>query len=57
MLALLIDYGAGLAYRKTVYPVPHMSEWIIPKEIEELYALPPVYKKRKGRIKNKGILR
>ncbi|KAL1192480.1 hypothetical protein V5N11_036427 [Cardamine amara subsp. amara] len=39
-----------LAYVNTIYPVPHKTEWTIPSEIEELYALPPKYNKRKGRI-------
>ncbi|KAF3554003.1 hypothetical protein F2Q69_00011404 [Brassica cretica] len=32
----------------TIYPVPHMSEWVIPYEIRALKVLPPVYEKKKG---------
>ena len=42
----------ALAYRRTIYPVPHMSDWIIPKEVEEKCPLPPDYKK-KGRTREK----
>ncbi|KAL1220472.1 hypothetical protein V5N11_013221 [Cardamine amara subsp. amara] len=39
-----------LAYVNTIYPVPHKTEWTIPSEIQELYALPLKYNKNKGRI-------
>ncbi|XP_018487680.1 uncharacterized protein LOC108858220 [Raphanus sativus] len=43
----------ALAYQRTIYPVPHMSDWMIPKEVEEQCPLPPEYEKRKGRTQKK----
>ena len=40
----------GMAYRRTIYPVPHMSEWIVLEETKKLYASPPQYTKRHGRV-------
>ncbi|KAL0695930.1 hypothetical protein Bca4012_063110 [Brassica carinata] len=39
----------ALAYRRTVYPVPHMSDWMVPKEVADKCPLPPEYLKKKGR--------
>ncbi|XP_013633381.1 PREDICTED: uncharacterized protein LOC106339116 [Brassica oleracea var. oleracea] len=38
----------ALAYCRTIYHVPHMSEWVIPDEIRALKVLPPIYEKKKG---------
>ena len=39
-----------MAYVRTIYPVPHKSEWVIPSEIQELFAYPPVHVVKKGRV-------
>lgn len=41
----------SLAYYRTIYLVPHMSQWIVPDYIQEKYSFPPVYvaQKKKGR--------
>ncbi|XP_009123545.1 protein FAR-RED ELONGATED HYPOCOTYL 3-like [Brassica rapa] len=36
----------ALAYRRTIYPDSHMSDWIIPKEVKEKCPLPPEYGKK-----------
>lgn len=46
----------GMTYRRTIYPVPHMSKWIVPEETKKLYVLPLQYTKRQGELKKKGIL-
>ncbi|XP_013617279.1 PREDICTED: uncharacterized protein LOC106323748 [Brassica oleracea var. oleracea] len=43
----------ALAYYKTIYSVPDMSEWNVPDHIKELQSIPPDRLKRKGRKKNK----
>ncbi|XP_033129312.1 protein FAR1-RELATED SEQUENCE 5-like [Brassica rapa] len=45
----------ALAYCRTIYPVPHMSEWVIPDEIRALKVLPRYTKKRKDPLKSKGF--
>ncbi|KAL1218589.1 hypothetical protein V5N11_012583 [Cardamine amara subsp. amara] len=40
----------ALAYYQTIYPVPHQNHWIVPPEIQEKNALPPLYEKKKGRV-------
>ncbi|CAA7043026.1 unnamed protein product [Microthlaspi erraticum] len=44
----LIELWA-LAYHRTIYPVPHVSTWDVPEEIQKLFALPFDYDKTKGR--------
>ena len=42
------------AYRRTIYPVPHITHWMVPKEVAAAKCpLPPDYKKRKGRHQEK----
>ena len=36
----------ALAYRMTIYLVPHMSEWMVPKDIAEQCPSPPKYTKK-----------
>lgn len=43
----------ALAYCRTIYLVPDMSEWIIPDHINELQIIPPDRVKKKGRRKTK----
>ncbi|XP_013601151.1 uncharacterized protein LOC106441759 [Brassica napus] len=44
----------ALAYRRTIYLVPHMSEWMVPKDIAEQCPLPPEYTK-KGKNSGKKV--
>ncbi|KAG7580891.1 Zinc finger SWIM-type [Arabidopsis suecica] len=39
----------ALAYYKTIYVVPHESQWTFPADYEEKIAKPPDYKPKKGR--------
>lgn len=39
----------SLAYHRTIYPVPHMSEWNVPEEVKASCVIPPPYTKTKGR--------
>lgn len=38
-----------LAYCRTIFPVPHHSDWDVPEEIQTQHVLPPYYEKKKGR--------
>ena len=40
----------ALAYHRTIYLVPHMSDWVIPEEVRALKVLPPDYDVKKGRL-------
>ncbi|XP_048613434.1 uncharacterized protein LOC125587253 [Brassica napus] len=40
----------ALAYHRTIYHVPHMSDWVIPEEVRALKVLPPDYDVKKGRL-------
>ncbi|XP_023641784.1 uncharacterized protein LOC111831497 [Capsella rubella] len=42
-----------LAYYKTIYPVPHISQWTVPDQIKSLFALPPDYEVKQGRRQEK----
>ncbi|KAL1221246.1 hypothetical protein V5N11_022230 [Cardamine amara subsp. amara] len=42
-----------LAYSRTIYPVPHRSQWIVPEEIKGLIVLPPDYDVKIGRRQEK----
>ncbi|CAE6008603.1 unnamed protein product [Arabidopsis arenosa] len=48
----LIDTWA-LAYYRTLFVVPHESEWNIPESVKELEAEPPDYTPKKGRNQDK----
>ena len=39
----------ALAYHRTIYPVPHMSDWVIPEDVKAKKILPPDYDKKKGK--------
>ncbi|XP_024009163.1 uncharacterized protein LOC112084170 [Eutrema salsugineum] len=45
----------ALAYHRTIYSVPHHTEWIIPDNIKELVVLPPDVKKKPDRNKEKRV--
>ncbi|KAG7563853.1 MULE transposase N-terminal all-beta domain [Arabidopsis suecica] len=38
-----------LAYTRTIYPVPHNSQWVLPEEIMQQFAYPPDYEVKQGR--------
>ncbi|CAE6199406.1 unnamed protein product [Arabidopsis arenosa] len=38
-----------LAYTRTIYPVPHNSQWVLPQEIMQQFAYPPDYEVKQGR--------
>lgn len=40
----------SLAYVETIYPVPSLSEWMIPDDVEVISVSPPDYKRKRGRI-------
>ncbi|XP_013700163.2 uncharacterized protein LOC106403932 [Brassica napus] len=37
----------ALAYHRTIYPVPHMSDWVIPEDVKAKKILPPDFDKKK----------
>ena len=39
----------ALAYHRTIYHVPHMSDWVIPEEIRAKKVLPPEFEVKKGK--------
>uniref|UniRef100_A0A0D3CGT6 SWIM-type domain-containing protein n=1 Tax=Brassica oleracea var. oleracea TaxID=109376 RepID=A0A0D3CGT6_BRAOL len=39
----------ALAYHRTIYLVPHMSDWVIPEEIRAKKVLPPEFEVKKGK--------
>ncbi|XP_013690069.1 protein FAR1-RELATED SEQUENCE 5-like [Brassica napus] len=39
----------ALAYHRTIYHVPHISDWVIPEEVRALKVLPPDYDVKKRR--------
>ncbi|XP_013617519.1 PREDICTED: uncharacterized protein LOC106324038 [Brassica oleracea var. oleracea] len=39
----------ALAYHRTIYPVPHMSDWVIPEDVKAKKILPPDFDKKKGK--------
>ncbi|XP_056852005.1 protein FAR1-RELATED SEQUENCE 4-like [Raphanus sativus] len=39
----------ALAYHRTIYPVPHMSDWVIPEEVKAKKVLPPEFEVKKGK--------
>ncbi|XP_033134459.1 uncharacterized protein LOC117127848 [Brassica rapa] len=39
----------ALAYHRTIYHVPHMSDWVIPEDVKAKKILPPDYDKKKGK--------
>ncbi|XP_013689982.1 uncharacterized protein LOC106393877 [Brassica napus] len=39
----------ALAYHRTIYHVPHMSDWVIPEEIRAKKVLPPEFDVKKGK--------
>ncbi|KAL0891482.1 hypothetical protein Bca101_015465 [Brassica carinata] len=39
----------ALAYHRTIYPVPHMSDWVIPEEVRAMKILPPDFEVKKGK--------
>ena len=39
----------ALAYHRTIYPVPHMSDWVIREEIRAKKVLPPEFEVKKGK--------
>uniref|UniRef100_A0A0D2ZUU2 Transposase MuDR plant domain-containing protein n=1 Tax=Brassica oleracea var. oleracea TaxID=109376 RepID=A0A0D2ZUU2_BRAOL len=46
----------ALAYRRTVYPVPHISDWMVPKEVADKCPLPPeALKEQKDHKEDKGL--
>ena len=44
----------ALAYSKTIYPVPHHTQWKVPDEIREMYALLHHMSRKKGETKQLG---
>jgi len=40
----------ALAYHRTIYPVPHMSDWVIPEDVKAKKILPPDFDKKKGKL-------
>ncbi|XP_033133949.1 uncharacterized protein LOC103844421 [Brassica rapa] len=41
--------GRELHLSETIYPVPHMSDWVIPEDVKAKKILPPDYDKKKGK--------
>ena len=39
----------ALAYHRTIYHVPHMSDWVIPEDVKAKKILPPDFDKKKGK--------
>ncbi|KAG7599486.1 MULE transposase domain [Arabidopsis suecica] len=46
----------SLAYCMTIYPVPHMSTWMIPEHIRDKIVFPKAYVKKRGRTQKKGSI-
>ncbi|XP_024009264.1 uncharacterized protein LOC112084374 [Eutrema salsugineum] len=38
----------AFAYNRTIYHVPHKSQWVVPDDVKKLSALPPVYEPNRG---------
>ncbi|XP_024016356.1 uncharacterized protein LOC112089833 [Eutrema salsugineum] len=38
----------AFAYNRTIYHVPHKSQWVVPDDVNQLSALPPVYELKRG---------
>ncbi|XP_024004026.1 uncharacterized protein LOC112081498 [Eutrema salsugineum] len=44
----------AFAYNRTIYPVPHKSQWVVPDDIKQLSALPPEKETKRGGGQNAG---